>query len=61
MLQPNPAHHRQPKDVVSYAFSANPEQLKNCSFMIVAYGSTRGDVGYLLNVNDYLSLEEKEL
>lgn len=56
MLRPNPAHHRQPKDVTSFAFSASRDQLANCSFMLVAYGSPRGDVGYVLNVKDYLDL-----
>jgi len=53
MLQPHPVNHRQSKDVVSVAFSADPSQLENCSFMIVAYGSTQGDVGYMLHVKDF--------
>lgn len=58
MLQPRPVVHGQLADIVSVAFSADPAQLENCAFMIVAYGSSRGDVGYLLNVRDFLDLKE---
>ena len=56
-LQPNPVVHGQPKEVVSVAFSADPAQLENCAIMIVAYGSSRGDVGYVLKVKDFLDLK----
>lgn len=55
-LQPNPVHHRQPKDVTTVAFSVAPEQLSRCSFLVVCYGSNEGDVGYYLNVKDFLDL-----
>lgn len=57
-LQPNPVVHSQPGEVVSVAFSANPAQLDRCSFMIVAYGSSRGDVGYVLKVKDFIDLKD---
>ena len=57
MLQPNPVHHRQPKDVTTVAFSADPDHLGQCSFLVVCYGSNEGDVGYYLKVKDFLDLE----
>ena len=57
-LQPNPVHHRQPKDVTTVAFSVAPEQLSQCSFLVVCYGSNEGDVGYYLNVKDFLDLSD---
>ena len=56
-LQPNPVHHRQPKDITSVAFSADVDQLEQCSFLVVCYGSNEGDVGYYLNVKDFLDME----
>lgn len=56
-LQPNPVHHRQPKDITSVAFSADVEQLSQCSFLVVCYGSKEGDVGYYLKVKDFLDLK----
>jgi hypothetical protein len=56
-LQPNPAHHRQSKDITSVAFSADADQLGKCSFLVVCYGSNEGDVGYYLKVKDFLDLE----
>lgn len=53
-LKPNPIHHRQPEDLTTVAFSADPEQLPNCSFLVVCYGSNEGDVGYYLKVKDFL-------
>jgi hypothetical protein len=53
-LQPNPAHHRQSKDMTTVAFSAAVEQLPQCSFLVVCYGSNEGDVGYYLKVKDFL-------
>lgn len=57
-LQPRPVVHDQAADVVSVAFSADPTQLRNCSFLIVAYGSSRGDVGYVLKVADFIDPKE---
>jgi len=56
-LEPHPVAYDQPKEIVSVAFSADPTQLENCAFMIVAYGSSRGDVGYVLKVKDFLDLK----
>ena len=56
-LQPNSVHHRQPKDITTVAFSADAEQLSQCSFLMVCYGSNEGDVGYYLNVKDFLDLK----
>lgn len=55
-LEPHPVVHGQPEEIVSVAFSADQAQLENCAFMVVAYGSRRGDVGYLLRVKDFLDL-----
>jgi hypothetical protein len=57
-LQPNPMHHRQPKDVTTVAFSAEPTQLSRCTFLVVCYGSNEGDVGYYLNVKEFLDLKD---
>ncbi|MBS0267240.1 MAG: hypothetical protein JSS02_35275 [Planctomycetes bacterium] len=57
MLQPNPIHHRQPADVTTVAFSADPSQLARCHFLVVCYGSNEGDVGYTLAVKDFLDLK----
>ncbi len=57
MLRPNPVHHRQPKGVTTVAFSAAPDQLAKCSFLVVCYGSIEGDVGYYLRVKDFLDLK----
>lgn len=54
ILQPRPVVHPQAEDVVSVSFSADRGQLAHCAFMVVAYGSSRGDVGYVLNVKDFL-------
>ena len=56
MLQPNPVHHRQSKDITTVAFSADPDQLAQCSFLVVCYGSNEGDVGYYLRLKDFLDL-----
>jgi hypothetical protein len=56
-IQPNPVHHSQSKDITSVAFSADADQLKQCSFLVVCYGSNEGDVGYYLNVKDFLDME----
>lgn len=57
-LQPHPVAHGQPQELVSVAFSADPGQLKHCAFFVAAYGSSRGDVGYILNVKDFLDLQQ---
>jgi hypothetical protein len=57
-LQPNPAHHRQADDITSVAFSAEADQLARCSFLVVCYGSNEGDVGYYLNVKDFLDVKK---
>ncbi len=59
-LQPHPVVHGQPQEIVSVAFSVAPEHLENCAFMIVAYGSSRGDVGYVLHVKDFLPLKSTD-
>lgn len=45
MLKPHPVHHRQPTDITTVSFSANADQLKQCSFLVVCYHSNEGDVG----------------
>lgn len=57
-LQPNPVHHRQPNDVTTVAFSVAPQQLAQCSFLVVCYGSNEGDVGYYLNAKDFLDASD---
>lgn len=57
-LQPHPVAAGQARELVSVAFSAEPSQLVNCAFLVVAHGS-RGQVGYLLRVKDLLGLPEK--
>jgi hypothetical protein len=57
MLQPNPVHHRQSKDITTVAFSADADRLAQCSFLVVCYGSNEGDVGYYLKVKDFLDLK----
>jgi len=59
ILEAHPVHHGQLDDLVTVAFSADPKQLNFCSFMIVAYGSTRGDVGYVLKVSDFIDVEKE--
>lgn len=56
-LRPNPVHHRQPKDITTVAFSADADRLRQCSFLVVCYGSNEGDVGYYLKVKDFLDLK----
>lgn len=55
-LQPNPIHHRQAEDLTTVSFSANPSQLPRCRFLVVCYGSNEGDVGYTLDVKDFLDM-----
>jgi hypothetical protein len=56
-LKPNPVHHRQSKDITTVAFSAAADRLRQCSFLVVCYGSNEGDVGYFLRLKDFLDLE----
>ena len=56
-LQPNPVHHRQPKETTTVAFSVDADQLEKCSFLVVCYNSNEGDVGYLLKAKDFLDLK----
>jgi len=58
MLQPRSVVRGQAKDLVTIGFSADPAQLKNFEIMVVAYGSTRGDLGYVLKVKDFIDLEK---
>ena len=53
-LQPNPVKHGQANDIASVSFSADSMQLALCSFLVVCYHSNEGDVGYYLNVEDFL-------
>ena len=57
-LQPNPIHHRQPKDITSVAFSADADQLEQCNFLVVCCGSNEGDVGDYLSVKDFLDMQD---
>jgi hypothetical protein len=56
-LQANPSHHRRPEVTTVVAFSAEPSQLKQCTFLVVCYGSNEGDVGYYLRVKEFLDLK----
>lgn len=53
-LESHPVVHGQAAELVTLAFSAQPSQLDKCSFLVVAYGSSRGDVGYYLKVTDFI-------
>lgn len=57
LLQPSPVHHRQPKEITTVAFSADADQLEQCSFLVVCYNSNEGDVGYYLKAKDFLDLK----
>jgi hypothetical protein len=57
-LQPNPVHHGQSDDVTTLSFSADADQLGQCRFLVVCYNSNEGDVGYNLNVRDFLDLND---
>ena len=56
-LQPRQVVHGQSEDLMTVSFSANPAQLRNCTFMIVGYRGGRGGVGYVLNVREFLDLK----
>jgi hypothetical protein len=58
VLQPNPMHHRQAADATTVGFSADASQLPHCRFLVVCYGSNEGDVGYELNVKDFLDMND---
>jgi hypothetical protein len=55
-LQPNP-RHRQPQEITTVSFSADADQLAQCCFLVVCYGSNEGDVGYYLKVKEFLDLK----
>jgi hypothetical protein len=55
-LQPNPVRHGQSDDVTTVSFSADADQLAQCRFLVVCYNSNEGDVGYYLNVREFLDL-----
>jgi hypothetical protein len=57
-LQPNPVHHRQPKEITTVACSVDADQLEQCSFLVVCYNSNEGDVGYVLKAKDFLDLKD---
>jgi hypothetical protein len=60
-LQPNPVHHRQPKNVTTVAFPVALEQLSQCSFLVVCYGGNEGEFGYCLNGKDFLDVSNSIL
>ncbi len=53
-IQPHPVEPGQPNDLLTVAFSAQPDQLQHCSILLVAYGSRLGDVGYIIRPRDFL-------
>lgn len=53
-IQPHPVVAGQPSDLLTVAFSAQPDQLQHCSILLVAYGSRLGDVGYIIRPRDFL-------
>ena len=55
-LEPHPVEYRQSKAITTVSFSAQPDELEKCSFLVVCYMSNEGDVGYYLNVRDFLDL-----
>lgn len=55
-LEPNPIHHKQADDLTTVSFSADASQLPRCRFLVVCYGSNEGDVGYTLDVKDFLDI-----
>ena len=58
MLNPNPIHLGQAEDVTTVAVSADASQLPRCRFLVVCYGSNEGDVGYTLDVRDFLDIKD---
>ncbi len=56
-LHAGPVDRSQPDGMWRVAFSAKPEQLSRCSFLVVCYNSNEGDVGYYLKVKDFLDLK----
>jgi len=60
-LEPNPAHHRQPEETTTVAFSAAPDQLNRFSFLVVCSDGIRGHRGYLLRVKDFLNLTNQAI
>lgn len=59
-LQPVPAPGDASGKEWKVSFSAAPDQLAHCRFLVVAYGSELGDVGYFLNVKDFLDVSGPE-
>lgn len=60
-LEPRPVKHGQREEITTVSFSAAPDQLENCSFLVVCYHSSEGDVGYYLNVPDFIDLNDPAL
>lgn len=56
-LEPRPVNHGQPEEITTVSFSAQPGELEKCSFLVVCYNSIEGDVGYYLNMRDFLDLK----
>jgi hypothetical protein len=57
MLQPTPIYHQQAEDLTTVSFSVDANQLSRCRFWVVCYGSNEGDVGYTLDLKDYLDMK----
>ena len=58
MLRPRQVTRDQSPEITSVAFSARASQLELCSFLVVTYGSRPGDIGYILQVSDFLAAAE---
>ncbi len=56
MLKPAPIHGRQAEDLTTLSFSADPSQLPRCRFLVVCSDSNEGDVGYTLEVKEFLDM-----
>ena len=55
-LEPKPGARGQSKDTSSLRFRRLRNNLRQCSFFLVCYGSNEGDVGYYLKAKDFLDL-----
>ncbi len=60
LLQPTPIYNRQAKDLTTVAFSATPERLAQCSFLVMCNENSDGDEGYVLKIKDFLDLKAKD-
>ncbi|RCS42268.1 hypothetical protein DTL42_19550 [Bremerella cremea] len=60
-LEPRPVKHGQSEEITTVSFSADSDQLKNCSFLVVSYQGIAGGVGYYLNVRDFIDLNDPAL